>query len=260
MTKQISRRQALAALGSVSLGALLAACGDDGGGEAIEAAEVPTTEGATATVEPQTSTSASTSDLFADISTCNLTPEQTEGPYYFDVDSIRSDIREDREGTTLRLAVRVEAAGSCTPVENAVAEIWHCDALGLYSGFEAASTGAGGGGGGGPTDEETYLRGAQVTNADGIAEFLTIYPGWYIGRTVHVHAKVHLDSTTALTTQFYFDEAVTDAVYASEPYSQAGGRDTFNENDGIFDERLLLTLSEDGDGYVGLVSLGVEPV
>ena len=124
-----------------------------------------------------------------------LTPEETEGPYYFDVDSIRSDIREDREGVRLRLAFRVRDAQSCEPIENAVVDIWHCDALGSYSGSSLRE----GAGGGAAHDDETYLRGAQATNADGIVEFKTVYPGWYQGRTVHIHAKVHLDKQTVLT-------------------------------------------------------------
>jgi protocatechuate 3,4-dioxygenase beta subunit len=191
--------------------------------------------------------------LLDDERVCALTVEQTEGPYYFDADSIRSDVREDREGTTLRLAVRVRDA-SCAPLANAVVDIWHCDAGGLYSGFESASTG---GPGGGRTDEERYLRGAQVTNADGIVGFVTVYPGWYRGRTVHVHAKVHVDSATALTTQFYFDEDVTARVYEREPYASAGERDTFNEADGIFDESLILRLAERDDEVLGAITLNV---
>jgi protocatechuate 3,4-dioxygenase beta subunit len=126
----------------------------------------------------------------------------------------------------------------------------------VYSGFEAASTG--GGPGGGRTDDERYLRGAQVTNPDGIAEFVTVYPGAYRGRTVHIHAKVHVDNQTALTTQFYFDEDVTDRVYARAPYAEGSSHDTRNADDGIFDERLLLDLSRDGDGYVGAISLDVQ--
>ena len=154
-----------------------------------------TTDGGTTTVEPKTRTGTATADLFGDSSSCTLTVEQTEGPYYFDADSIRSDIREDREGTRLRLAIRVRDADSCEPLKNAVVDLWHCDALGSYSGFEAAS--GGGPGGGGRTDDEKYLRGAQVTNADGIVEFVTVYPGWYQGRTVHIHGKVHVDNQTA---------------------------------------------------------------
>lgn len=250
MATQLSRREALTAFGAVSLGALLAACGGND-----TPVDVPTTEGTTATIEPQSPLPSSITDLFEDAASCTLTPEETEGPYYFDVNSIRSDIREDREGATLRLAVRVRAAVACTPLPNAVVDIWHCDALGTYSGFESASMG--GGGSGGRTDDETYLRGAQVTNSDGIVQFMTIYPGWYRGRTTHIHAKVHLDNAAVLTTQFYFADDFTASVYTRDPYSSDAGRDTFNTNDNIFDDRLLLTLSEDGQGYLGLITLDV---
>jgi len=256
MEQQISRRAALTAAGGVGLTALLAACARNGGAasDVTTSAQVPTSDGGTATVQPQTTSTPATADLFDDSATCTLAPEETEGPYYFEVDAIRSDIREDREGTPLRLGVRVQDA-ACEPVSGAAVDIWHCDALGIYSGFESASTG--GGAGGSRTDEETYLRGVQVTNSEGIVEFLTVYPGWYRGRTVHIHAKVHLDSRTLLTTQFFFDEAVTDAVYADEPYAQKGQRDTDNDSDNIYDEQTLLTLREDGDGYLGAITVGV---
>ncbi len=245
---KLSRRQALATFGTVSLGGILAACGGD---DATPRA-VTTEQGATATVEPKATTSPSAAERFDASAACSLTPEQTEGPYYFDVDSIRSDIREDREGALLRLAVRVRDAGSCKPIENAVVDIWHCDASGAYSGFEAAS------GGGGRSDEETYLRGAQVTNAEGVVEFKTIYPGWYPGRTVHIHAKVHLDRQTLLTTQLYFDEKVSDLIYAKAPYAGRGDRDQTNDADGIFDERTVLTMSKQADGYLGVMTFDVE--
>lgn len=248
---KLSRRQALAAAGTVSLASILAACGGDG--DAAGTSAVTTTDGATATVAPKTATSSATEELFDASATCSVTPEQTEGPYYFDVDAIRRDIREDREGTELRLALRVRDAGSCEPIENAVVDLWHCDATGLYSGFESASTG-----GGGRRDEETYLRGAQATNAEGIAEFVTIYPGWYRGRTVHIHAKVHLDRQTALTTQLYFDDAFTDEVYAAEPYASDGPRDTLNDDDGIFSAETILTLSREGDGVLGVMTFDVQ--
>ncbi len=252
MARKINRRQALAAFGAVSLGGLLAACGDEGDGKS----EVTTREGATASVQSRTKTSAATAELFDESATCALSPEQTEGPYYFDVDSIRSDIREDREGTLLRLAIRVRDAKSCEPIENAVVDVWHCDALGLYSGFDQG--GGGGPGGGDRSGDETYLRGAQVTNTDGIVEFKTVYPGWYMGRTVHIHAKVHLDRNTLLTTQLYFDELVTEQVYARKPYSQHAGRDIFNDGDGIFSEELVLTLSKERDGYLGVMTFDVQ--
>jgi protocatechuate 3,4-dioxygenase beta subunit len=252
MTRRFDRRQALGAFGTVGLGALLAACGgnEDGG----SATPVATTDGGSATVEPQTTTSPSLAGRFGDASSCTLTPELTEGPYYFDADAIRSDIREDREGTPLRLAIRVRDAESCEPIANAVVDVWHCDGGGLYSGFESASTG---GPGGGRSDDERYLRGAQVTNQDGIVEFLTIYPGWYAGRTTHIHTKVHLDRSTLLTTQLFFDEEVNAAVYETEPYAARTGRDVFNDGDGIFAEELLLDLSREGEEYVGVISFDV---
>ncbi len=223
-----TRRRALAAFGTVSLGALLAACGED------DAANRTQTQTATAADD----------DVFSGAGSCRVTTEQTEGPFYFDVDSIRSDIREDREGTPLRLAFRVRDADSCEPIADAVVDIWHCDAGGVYSGF-------------GEGEGERFLRGTQVTNRDGVAEFLTIYPGWYPGRTTHIHAKVHLDRQTALTTQVYFDDEVSNRVHAKAPYRS--GRDSpSNAGDGIFDESLVLTLREDGGGYLGALGFDVE--
>ena len=153
---------------------------------------------------------------------------------------MRSDIREDREGVVLRLTLRVRRGAECAPVKDAVVSIWHCDAVGVYSGFEQ---GAG----------ETFLRGEQVTDADGMVEFVTVYPGWYRGRAVHAHLKVFLDSTTAVTTQLFFDEAFTDSVYEREPYSSTGERDVRIDNDMVYSEAdaegtpLQLTLKRDGD-------------
>jgi protocatechuate 3,4-dioxygenase beta subunit len=250
----LNRRQVLAGFGSVSLAALLAACGADDGSNETTTAEVGTTGGDTATVAPKTSSRLA--DVFDDSSACALTPQETEGPYYFDANSIRSDIREDREGVLLRLAMRVRDE-DCEPLRNAVVDIWHCDADGVYSGFESASPGPPGQGGSSRTDGEKFLRGAQVTNADGIVEFKTIYPGWYRGRTTHIHAKVHVDNSTVLTTQLFFDEAVNAAVYRRAPYSSHTGREMFNGDDSIFDERLLLDLSKEGSGYLGVISFDV---
>ena len=212
MTRRIDRRQALSAFGVVSLGTLFAACGDD---------------------------KVSTTERFGSTSNCTLTPEMTEGPFYFDADAVRSDIRDGREGTTLRLALRVRDA-SCEPVANAVVDIWHCDAGGEYS-----------------VEADPFLRGVQTTNQDGIAEFTTIYPGWYQGRTVHIHAKVHLDSSTVLTTQLYFDDAVSDRVFAAAPYASRGDRSQRNDSDGIFDPATMLDLTREGSDYVGTISFDV---
>lgn len=220
---RLSRRQALAGFGGVSLGALLAACSGD---DDAPTAKVETSEG--------------TTSRFDDAATCTQTAEQTEGPFYFDVDRVRSDIREDRRGATLRLGVRVRDAADCEPIQNAVVDIWHCDAEGSYS-----------------EPGETYLRGAQVTNADGIVEFTTVYPGWYPGRTVHIHGKVHLDKETVLTTQFYFDDTVSAHVFVQDPYPGESNRDGFNASDPLYERDLELTLSREDDGYRGLMTLDV---
>ena len=217
----LSRRQALAGLGTASLGALIAACSDDEPDTANTTARERTTD-------------------FDGARSCTVTAEQTEGPFYFDVDEIRSDIREDREGAPLRLGIRVRDASDCTALPDAVVDVWHCDAEGSYS-----------------AEGQTYLRGAQVTDRDGIAEFRTIYPGWYPGRTVHIHAKVHLDRETALTTQFYFADEVTARVFVDDPYPGESNRDGFNPSDGLYDPNLELTLSEDGDGYRGRITVDV---
>jgi protocatechuate 3,4-dioxygenase beta subunit len=222
MNRRINRRQALAGFGTVSLGAVIAACGGS---------DTPPA-------------SPSSSSEFDEAASCEQTAEQTEGPYYFDADAVRSDIREDRPGAPLRLGIRVRAAGSCEPIKDAVVDIWHCDAGGVYSGFEAG-------------EGERFLRGTQVTDANGVAEFTTIYPGWYRGRTVHIHAKVHLNRQTVLTTQLYFDDAVTDKVFAGNPYSGQGERDQRNDSDGIFDPSLVMTLKPDGDGYRGMMTFDV---
>ena len=233
---RLSRRQALAGFGSVSLGALLAACSGD---DDAPTAKVETSEGTTSTVEPKGSAGGLAS-RFDDAATCTQTAEQTEGPFYFDVDRVRSDIREDRKGALLRLGVRVRDAAECEPIQNAVVDIWHCDAEGSYS-----------------EPGETYLRGAQVTNADGIVEFTTVYPSWYPGRTVHIHGKVHLDRQTVLTTQFYFDDRVSAHVFVNDPYPGESNRDGFNDTDGLYDPDLELTLSEEDGGHLGLITLDV---
>ena len=138
-------------------------------------------------------------------------------------------------------------AAACEPIENAVVDIWHCDALGVYSGFESGA-------------DATFLRGAQVTNRDGVVQFRTIYPGWYRGRTVHIHAKVHLDSRTVLTTQLFTNRTFDERVHAGAPYAEDAGRDVYNEDDGIYAEGLELTLSQDGDDVLGVMTFDVQAV
>lgn len=256
--RRVSRRRLIAGVSSLGLGGLLTACGPD-------KPAVTTSTGAVVT--PRATTAKDLTSLFGEASTCRLTASTTQGPYYFDADKIRGDIREDKQGVRLRVAIKVQDSESCSPLPNAVVEIWHCDADGIYSGAESQSRGgggtppSGGPGGGGqgdmadltPADDERYLRGAQVTNGDGIVEFTTIWPGWYRGRTIHIHAMVHVGNRRVLTTQMMFDESLNSAVMAKEPYSAHTGRDTFNDGDGIHRDEMLMKVTEEDGGYLGVI-------
>ena len=128
----------------------------------------------------------------AAIPSCVVRPEQTEGPYFIDEKLNRSDIRSEpsdgsiRQGVPLRLAFQVSRVegGSCAPLSGARVDIWQCDAVGVYSDVRDMNVDSRG---------KKFLRGYQVTNTGGSAEFLTIYPGWYPGRAVHIHFKVRND-------------------------------------------------------------------
>ncbi|MFC5813858.1 MULTISPECIES: intradiol ring-cleavage dioxygenase [Nonomuraea] len=250
--QRVSRRRMIAGIGSLGLGGLIAACTGQ-----------PVTTSTGESVTPQATTAQDLTSLFDGANTCTLTPATTAGPYYFDADKVRADIREDREGVRLRVAVKVQDSGSCRPIKDAVVEIWHCDAGGLYSGAEAMSRGGGALSASSPDldpqDDERYLRGAQVTNADGVVEFTTIWPGWYRGRCVHIHAMVHVSDARVLTTQMMFDEALNDRVLAGRPYAARGERDTRNDGDGIFRDEMLMKVTPDGDGYVGAIVLAADP-
>jgi protocatechuate 3,4-dioxygenase beta subunit len=187
-----------------------------------------------------------------------LTPERTEGPYYIADEKVRSNIREGKAGGALLLHLSVLNASTCRPIKGAAVDIWHCDGGGIYSGFGSQSTG--GGGGSGPTDKKTFCRGIQRTNAKGVATFQTVYPGWYRGRAVHIHVKVHLGGNVVHTGQLFFNDAFTDAVYKRAPYSARPNRDTRNSNDSIYvngGSKSVLAVRKVGSGYVGSVAMGV---
>jgi protocatechuate 3,4-dioxygenase beta subunit len=183
----------------------------------------------------------------AGLVTCVLTPEQTEGPYYVDGARVRGDIRDGRAGTPLTLRLTVVNASTCKPIKGAAVDIWHCDALGEYSGV-------------GQAEGSSFMRGIQRTNAKGLATFRTVYPGWYRGRTVHIHVKVHIGGNVVHTGQLYFPDAVTDAVYKRAPYSARPNRDTRNAADGIYrngGSKSALKLVKSGAGYIAAVAMGV---
>jgi protocatechuate 3,4-dioxygenase beta subunit len=179
---------------------------------------------------------------------CVLTPEQTEGPYYIANEKVRRNITDGRPGTPLTLRLRVLDASTCRPIKGAAVDIWHADAAGVYSGFgEGAAS-------------RTFMRGVQRTDARGLALFRTVYPGWYQGRTVHIHVKVHVGGNVVHTGQLYFSDKVTDAVYAKTPYSSRPGRDVRNASDSVFrngGKRSLLSLRRSGAGYAGSIAMGV---
>jgi protocatechuate 3,4-dioxygenase beta subunit len=179
---------------------------------------------------------------------CVLTPEQTEGPYYLAGEKVRRDITDGRPGTPLTLRLHVVNASTCRAVERALVEVWHADAGGVYSGFGSGAA------------SRTFMRGGQRTGRNGLAVFRTVYPGWYQGRTVHVHVKVHLGGSVVHTGQLYFPDAVTDGVYRAAPYLSRPGRDVRNSADAIFrngGSKSLLAVHKTTSGYVGAITMGV---
>lgn len=148
-----------------------------------------------------------------------LTPQTTAGPFYFDAGMVRSDITEGRPGTPLSLALAVTGA-DCTPLEGARVDLWHCDAMGGYSGVSNDHS-------------ERFLRGTQVADATGRTAFNTIYPGWYGGRATHIHARIFLGERAVFTGQIHFPDAVSDAVYAASAAYRPGAGRLRNEEDGI---------------------------
>jgi protocatechuate 3,4-dioxygenase beta subunit len=180
---------------------------------------------------------------------CVLSPEMTEGPYYIAGEKVRRTITEGRPGAPLTLRLTVLDAATCRPVKGAAVDIWHASAAGAYSG-EAANNTVG----------RTYLRGIQRTDASGLALFKTVYPGWYHGRAVHIHVKVHTGGTVVHTGQLFFRDAFTDTVYRRAPYKARGAPDVRNAQDSIFaagGNRSLLSMRTVGKGYVGSISMGV---
>ncbi|MFJ4617701.1 intradiol ring-cleavage dioxygenase [Streptomyces sp. NPDC088812] len=251
-----------------------------------------------------------TADDEADADLCyRLTSETVEGPYYIDADKIRQDITEDREGIPLLLSLKVIDSETCRPIRNAAVDIWHCDAVGVYSGYEGQGNGGGGGpaptgepptdtptgtptgepptdaptgappGGGHqePTDDTRYLRGTWRTDRQGRVAFRTVFPGWYRGRCVHIHTKVHVDGEwtdagyegghTCHTGQFFFDEESVLASAELAPYSTNTAERTTLTEDTIYDQsgaqggllRLRYDKEDIGRGVRASLTVGVDP-
>ena len=195
---------------------------------------------------------------------CVVRPSATEGPFWVDEKLKRSDVRSDSKtgkvsaGLPLTLTVQVAqyAASGCTNLSGAVVDIWQCDAAGNYS--DEASEGTAG---------LDFLRGAQVTDAKGQVKFTTVYPGWYNGRTVHIHFRIRtLDASgnvkATFTSQLFFPDAVSDKIFAAAPYNTRGQRTTRNSNDGIYrntgDTMLLDVTGDAAKGYAGTFVVGMK--
>lgn len=240
---------------------------------------------------------------FSRAAECILTSRQIDGPYHIQDAEARRDVRTGRPGVDLLLRMKIVDADGCEAISGVRTEIWSCDALGNYSGHPDVdpnvppSFGGGGrppGGGAGartggprppragqrrlggppggirgghrePTGPKRFLRGSHVANDRGEAEFLTIYPGWYNPRAVHVHVKVHLGGQELLTTQLYFPDDLTDSIHQAEPYSERYPTPFPNSKDrvkywttggeepiGVFP-----TMTTEGKTQVGTLTIGV---
>jgi len=258
--KVLSRRKVLALFGTAGA-ALLVACAPKELVAATAVAEAPTATGVGAEVASVTLEAGSTAVVRTPV--CVIRPELTEGPYFVDEMLHRSDIRSDpsdgsvRDGVPLELMFLVSKVSSdgCTPLAGAAVDVWHCDAQGVYS--DVADPGSN-------TVGKKFLRGYQVTDANGEARFTTIYPGWYQGRTVHIHFKIRgvteAGAGYEFTSQLFFDDAVSDLVYQQAAYAGKGERAVRNADDGIFRQSgnmLMLDVHETDSGYSATFDIGL---
>lgn len=248
----LNRRDVLKLLGLGSTAGILAACAPQVAVTLSSTTSPATAIPATQAIAGATSTIMATSTA---IPMCVVRPELTEGPYFVDEMLNRSDIREEPsdgsivQGAQLNLAFNVTQIGvnGCTPLPGAQVDIWHCDANGVYSDVQNAVG-------------KKFLRGYQVTDANGLAQFVTIYPGWYPGRAVHIHFKIRVDNSE-FTSQLFFDDAFTDQVYLQDPYAQRGERNPRNTGDNIYNSsgsQLVLNVIPSGAGYTASFDIGMQ--
>jgi protocatechuate 3,4-dioxygenase beta subunit len=224
--------------------------------------------------------SASASAATPTTTMCVLTPELTEGPYYLDDLLVRNDITEGKAGIPLDLKITVLDSSSCTPLANAAVDVWHCDANGFYSGYTDKNPGGNAAYVDDGSNPKTFLRGVMLTDENGLAEFQTIYPGWYTGRDIHIHMKVHVGGATAdgtydggtvaHTGQLAFEDSLTDQVAKIEPYASRTTTFLRLADDNVFsgvedgDTSYFLTMtpknaSSIADGFTGTINVGVDP-
>lgn len=244
----LTRREVLALVGAAGL----VACTP---GTSNSASPSGGTPAATPSSAP---TAAATTGGTVATPSCIVRPAVTEGPYFVDEKLNRSDIRADSKSTTAQAGAQLTltfnvsrvASSGCTALANAQVDVWHCDAAGVYSDVDAARG-------------KNFLRGFQNTDASGKATFVTIYPGWYQGRAVHIHFKIRTTEagqTRDFTSQLFFDDALNAEVFATPPYAARGSGWIRNAQDGIYTgggSSLLLKPTKSGSIYSATFDIGL---
>ncbi len=265
----LTRREVLALFGGLGAATLVGCSTNNSPTTSIT---TPTLNAEAATVvamEGVPTVEAAATEAIATVETANATtvpgcvvrPALMEGPYFVDVALDRSDIRSDpdsgevKAGALLALTFNVQQVSdnTCSPLAGAIVDVWHCDADGTYSAVSDPSF---------DTTDQKWLRGFQTTNESGSATFTTIYPGWYSGRSVHIHFKVRVDPESEegyeFTSQLFFDEALSAQVLTQEPYADKGLPDTPNSRDFLYQDLLLLAVNQTEEGYAATFDIGLD--
>lgn len=206
---------------------------------------------------------------------CALNAQSTSGPFHLPGAAVRRNIAESKPGVPLRVRFKVVDVKGCQPIAGAAIDVWHCDALGVYAGYEEYGPDSGAGipmieamsGHVEHTDEKRYCRGIQLSDARGMVEFETILPGWYTGRTPHIHVHAHLPEADGgahvFTNQVYFPDDLMARIYTTiEPYAQRGRSSHTNADDMVIHDSDgadggFLRMTEHEEGYAGSLTLAI---
>jgi protocatechuate 3,4-dioxygenase beta subunit len=187
---------------------------------------------------------------------CVLSPAVAEGPYYLPLDLLRQDITEGKPGMPLTYSMIV-LDSDCKPYAGAIVDVWQCDKDGIYSGYAGQATGA-------STLGQTFLRGVQAADANGLVQFTSIYPGWYPNRLTHLHVKIHLGSNVVLTTNLFYPDTVNNEVYATTDYAQHGPNPTtvaqdveLHGDNARFQALTMRFQKSDKGGYLADYTIGI---